>query len=784
MDELLRELPDEDDLELDLDFIPEDEEACPPGDFDEAEDDGEGSAEVASNSASSIFRQTRTNLDLSHKTVEELGHAAQVGGLDDEGEDDYNTYVNFLDKLNGAEDLPEEEESDDEFELQKRGFDKTVFDRPRTRTNHDLTNNDVYTLGRPVQVGSGHDWEDGGRAYTSYLDFLNTLKANKDLPEEEGSDNEWQHNSDFEYDYVGPQADDPDENSSASEDEGSPSSCSDMASTSSDSSFDEDASAYRRVFRPDEASAEEAVASHHRPAVRLSEEQIREIYMQVHSHTQLLLQTLVTRYNKDPGEGLVGAQGCGDGSEQGTPREKLENGAQGRREPTPLAMLEDLCQRNHRSSRQAACGGPPVSVQGLVRDWIKRDVFTSDHLEWIASSGSPQTVWSNALVTRLGSVVFNLRKNCFTTERSSKTLLVDLGRYLNKDLVLTEKNPKDLAMRSVTQLFSPTEDSLLARSISIHGLKFHLISRNHLPCYTEEQVRLRVGNLMQRCKGNKVYETVLRLRTQPLDEREAGIIRKGIENHGFNWMEIQNSHHELPREWKWLPKLWKQRTDVSARDRKFTEKVEEKERKAREADKAKKREQRERERRLKREAKAQQEAEEKKMREEEKKRKKMAVKEEREKMAREKKKAKEVGRRAAVTSGGHKGRKLGAADQVPSASPSELTEEEDEGEEGIQSMEYDAPIDSHPLLSHLSSGAPLHSSQNGAQPPRQFVEPMQWGPHHDRVILNAVRDHGDVSYSIHVAWEEMGGHDKSPFTQQEISQRWQWIASKFSQGEI
>ena len=196
------------------------------------------------------------------------------------------------------------------------------------------------------------------------------------------------------------------------------------------------------------------------------------------------------------------------------------------------------------------------------------------------------------------------------------------------------------------------------------------------------------------------------------------------------------------------------------------------------------REQRERERRLKREAKARQEAEEKKMREEEKKRKKMAVKEEREKMAREKKKAKEVGRRAAVTSGGHKGRKLGAADQVPSASPSKLTEEEDEGEQGIQSMEYDAPIDSHPLLSHLSSGAPLHSSQNGAQPPRQFVEPMQWGPHHDRVILNAVRDHGDVSYSIHVAWEEMGGHDKSPFTQQEISQRWQWIASKFSQGEI
>uniref|UniRef100_A0A7S2X079 Uncharacterized protein n=1 Tax=Chloropicon primus TaxID=1764295 RepID=A0A7S2X079_9CHLO len=266
---------------------------------------------------------------------------------------------------------------------------------------------------------------------------------------------------------------------------------------------------------------------------------------------------------------------------------------------------------------------------------------------------------------------------------------------------------------------------------------------------------------MNRCKGNAVEVMVKHMREKPLDESEVRMIKSGMEKHGpTGFRGIHGDHPRLGREVGYLKRLWENHIESNEQDRLFMQrlvaKAEEEERArdaAKEEEKRRKREakekerleaklQRQREREEKRKVKEQQELHLKKVREEK-------------KRAREEKKRQDLASKLARP----KGSKQVAVEQGPPLGTSQ---------------DY-----------HLAGalGARYWCGENDER-----AEPASfsggWSKELDRIILLSVKTHGESDTAFHSAWNQMGGEVASPFSIEEVTQRWHWLCAKFMEGEL
>ena len=287
-------------------------------------------------------------------------------------------------------------------------------------------------------------------------------------------------------------------------------------------------------------------------------------------------------------------------------------------------------------------------------------------------------VMKGKLVQILPSILLNVDRNLLTLTGSWKPLMSDLKQRncLNSDFIQKEVDFRALKMRNSMQLFTPAEDTLLARSIRCYGLQFDLIHQYYLPAKTKKQLRFRVCNCLQRRKGNKVEAAILELRKQPLNEFEAKTVREALEKHGFRWNLIQKKHLKN-REANFLSSLWDQHLLSHEEDRIFTESL-----------------------------------------------------------------------RASKTSDDD----AAAAHSNGQAAPQRELQETEENV-GNQGFEADQEENHHTME-------------------------KKWCQQFDRTILLAVKEYGQSSRAFFSAWQEMG-KENSPFSEQEIAQRFAWLSAKF-----
>ena len=643
LDLLMEDLPDEDDLDVDFDGFGVSggfENDCPTSeDDDEDENDSSGGdrspPKPAQQVEEGIYRRTRTHVPLEGYEISDLERPLRVamagteGDYEDIGGGEYLSYVNFLDTLNASEGEGEDEEEGEDY----AGFQGSIF-------SGEGQGHRRATRQAVKQVGVGFE--------PIELPALGEGPSPFDSVED-----------------------------------------------------DEDDEVVRILEEPEEAGATGGgvevgmtwPAHGNGEPTGFEDDQLRQLYFQIHSHTQLLLQTLEKQY--DPGEhGEAGRQTC--------PAQE---------------MLQDILNRERDAARlgaSASQGGPAYSIwsdRGMVERMSS--FVTEAHLDFL-SREEPHTIWSNALVAELPTVVYNKTRSKVTVEGSLDDLCEDLGEQMNiaewdelealaedfekrKKKVLVKQRCRLRKMKGEVDeeeleykpgLFTPKEDELMARAIERWSLRYDLIHRDYVVAKTAHQIKLRINNLMSRKKGNPVEVMVNRRRTEPLSDFEASLIREGMLRRGPKrgaFKDIHTDNPDLAREWAYLSKLWDKRCEVCETDRAFY-------------DELKRRAEEEKRRR---------ELQERQVREREKEVRKRLKREEKERRRR----AEEEERQA------QKRRKAACA---PASAP------------------------------------------------------RQWNQELDRIVLLSVQENGEGAQGATAAWEAMGGN-AAPFSLREVSDRIDWL---------
>ncbi len=232
-------------------------------------------------------------------------------------------------------------------------------------------------------------------------------------------------------------------------------------------------------------------------------------------------------------------------------------------------------------------------------------------------------------------------------------------------------------------------------------------------------------SLLQRCKGNEVAKAVFHMRKEPLDAAEVAVAREALKQHGLRWKQIRNHCEGLwKREAHYLGFLWEKHIETCEEDRRLTESLKRAIEEAAAAPRPR---------------------------------------------GRPRKHA-----HPSASASDHSGEtdddgedecSEGGSDVSGAGSGSEYTEEA-LAEYGGDDADGD---DGAPDRDDGGEGAAVGSHQ---------WQKNKWCQEFDRVILLAVRASGAGAQAFYAAWRQLGGRD-SPFSEEEISQRYSWLSAKF-----
>mmetsp|Transcript_3392 Transcript_3392/g.8864 ORF Transcript_3392/g.8864 Transcript_3392/m.8864 type:complete len:627 (+) Transcript_3392:1-1881(+) len=615
-----------------------------------------------------IASRTRTHLELTNTDILDLERTVRIGDWE-EGGREYQTYVNFLGKPQEGEDLEDEDdettdEEDEEYTNRLRGFDASVFDRPtrQTRSIHQTFLHDPPSAAHSADGGL-HDTEEPKekrqRAGSAIIPVEGPAVAAVTEPKL-------------------PQRQRPRPRALRP--------------------------ALQRVttqaFPPAPFSAEEAsqVAQSilGRGVGDFSDQQLRTLQSQIQAHTQMLLQTLVA-----------------------SPRGNSNNNDESNNKSDPAnrrcAYLQ--CQAHEMLMDLSICHQSLLTEAG--------DQSDPDP----SSEGRSGSVLSNPLVRQLPKIVLHEdapgARRSFALVGSPAPLLEDLGPLLRPEFALNGepgdgKSFEALNMKR-SQLFTPAEDSLLARAIGHYGLQYETLTQFYVTAKTPSQLKWHVTNLLQRKKGNEVERAVWHLRTHPLDEVEVDWIREGLGKHGLRWKVIRTECMGLwKREAHFLGPLWEKHVETNEDDRRLTNRL----------------------KRLKGEA---------------------------------------EGTSSGITtqplpegSHGDDGAADDSEDDVDETTGSSRDSRSDYTEQAsAEDAGYDDEDDALLGGDCGEEGEEAAATATAMAPPRR-----KWCQAFDRAILLRVRECGAGETAFHSAWRDLGGQD-SPFTVEEISQRYAWLSAKF-----